>query len=38
MSKIRIKPPSYNWALLILSFLLALLMWAVMAAPVLWEG
>jgi hypothetical protein len=27
-----------NWALAVLSFLLALILWAVMAAPGLWEG
>jgi hypothetical protein len=35
---IRIRPRSNNWALVILSFLLALVMWALLAAPVLWEG
>jgi hypothetical protein len=35
---IRIRPKSYHWVLVILSFLLAVIMWALMAAPVIWEG
>jgi len=35
---IRIRPKSNNWALVILSFLLAFILWAVLGAPVWWEG
>jgi hypothetical protein len=35
---IRIRPKSNKWVLVILSFLLALILWAVLAAPVWREG
>jgi hypothetical protein len=35
---IRIRPKSYNWALVILGFILALVLFGLLLAPVIYEG